>query len=119
MADPFFAETQYNDYVGTAAFDTHDGGDLHKLFDKYCSGKNGYFPVGLELGSLAPDEAGNIIIWVAAVKCADYGQTMDEIIRNTKGVQTVTLYRFDATIPAAHWAAFFKRTDIKAISKSL
>jgi hypothetical protein len=55
MPERFFAETQYNDYVGTAAFDTHGGTDLHALFEKHCSaGKGAYFPVGLELGALTP-----------------------------------------------------------------
>ena len=120
MPERFFAETQYNDYVGTAAFDTHGGTDLHALFEKHCSaGKGAYFPVGLELGALTPDSAGNITIRVVAVKCADYGRTMEEILRRTSGVQTVTLHRFDAVIPIGHFGAFFKRTDIKAIAKSL
>lgn len=121
MSERFFADTQYNDYVGTAAFDTHDGTDLHDLFDKYCSGKGDYFPVGLELGlrTLTANSAGNITITVVAVKHADYGRTMEEIMRNTRDVQSVTLYRFDAEIPISHFGAFFKRIDIKAISKSL
>jgi hypothetical protein len=121
MSELFVAETQYDDYEGTAAFDTHEGGGLHQLFNKYCSGKGYYFPVGLELGlgALTPDSGGNITLTVVAVKHADYGKTMDEIMRNTSGARSATLYRFDAVIPLGHFGAFFKRMDVKVISKSL
>src|SRR5690348_6515277 len=116
MSETFLAGTQYDDYVGTAAFDTHGGTDLHTMFAKHCPGNGGYFPVGLELGMIAPDSLdGKITVTILALKKADYGDTMEEIIRSTSTAERVTLHRFDAVIPIGHFNAFFKRMDIKAV----
>jgi hypothetical protein len=46
------AGTQYNDFVGTAAIDTHGGTDLHELANAKGIDTKRYFPIGLGIGGI-------------------------------------------------------------------
>jgi len=117
MGDPFIASTQYNDLVGGAAFDGHDGPPLFILAEKLAMPK-GYWPVGFELSELTPNDEGKIPLTLLAVKCEETGDKIDDILKFAKTAAELRVYRFNGTLKTAD-LNMFKRIDIKALRKDL
>lgn len=119
MGDKFIAGTQYNDLVGTAAFDGHEHPPVYELAERTSMPEKGYIPVGFELFRFDPDEDGNIPFQLIAVKCREAGDKIDDVIQYAKNTSELRVYRFDGTLKSAEFAAIFKRIDIKVIHKEL
>ena len=119
MGDLFNVSTQYNDIVGGAAFDGHDGPPLFELAKKSRMPEQGYWPVGFELFRLDPDEEGNIPFTLLAVMCEETGEKIDDILEHAKTAEKLTLYRYQGTLKPADFGWLFKRIDIKALRKDL
>lgn len=117
MGDPFVASTQYNDLVGGAAFDGHDGPPLFMLAEKLSMPK-GYWPVGFELDQLAPNDEGEIPITLLVVNCEETGSKIDDIIKFAETAAELHVYRLDGTLKPEDFN-MFKRIDIKALRKDL
>ena len=118
MGDIFNVSTQYNDIVGGAAFDGHDGPPLFELAKKSRMPEQGYWPVGFELSDLAPGDEGNIPFILLAVKCEEAGEKIDDILKFAKTAAELRVYRFNGTLKPADFN-MFKRIDIKVIRKDL
>jgi hypothetical protein len=117
MGDRFVASTQYNDLVGNAAFDGHDGPPLFILAEK-LSMPRGYWPVGIELDQLAHNDDGEIPITLLVVNCKESGSKIDEIIKFAKTAAELHVYRVNGTLKPEDFN-MFKRIDIKALIKDL
>ena len=118
MAEPFKASVQYGDLKGYVAFDGHDGPPLRELAER-TNMPGGYFPVGIELFRLLPDDKGMIRFRIVAVDTEQTGVTMDEIIKFAKSHDELPVYPFDGQMEAEEFAAHFKRFNLTAVDKSL
>lgn len=118
MGDQFVADVQYNDVLGTAAFDGHDGPPLYDLAQRSTM-PEGYSPVGFELCRLDPDESGQIPFTIVAVRCAEAGRTLEEFLQFERDHDELPVYRFHGKIDPKYFASVFKRVDIKALARDL
>ena len=119
MGDKFYAETQYGDLVGTAAFDGHKHPPLFELTERSNMPSEGYWPIGFELFRLDPNEDGKIPFALLAVKCEEAGDTIDDIIKYAKAAKELSVYRFEGELKPTEFSFLFKRIDIKAARKDL
>jgi len=119
MGDKFIAETQYNDVVGTAAFDGHDHPPLHELAEHTNMPKDKYCCVGFELYELSPTQGEEIQFNIVAVNCKEAGvQDIRDIDQIAKGAE-LPVYRFFGRLKPEDFSVLFKRIDIKVVHKDL
>jgi hypothetical protein len=118
MGERFIASEQYDDLKGTIAIDGHEGHFLHQL-RKYVEAPDGYWPVGLSLSVLKPNEKGKIPFTLVCVKTSEAGGAMDEIIQFAKTAEELQVYRFDGEVEADELWAMIKRLDIKLLDRNL
>jgi hypothetical protein len=119
MGDILKASTQYNDIVGSAAFDGHDGPPLFELAKKSTMPEQGYWPVGFELFQLDPDVDGNIPFTLLAVMSEETGEKIEDIIAHARTTEKLTVYRYRGALNPSDFGKLFKRIDIKALRKDL
>lgn len=118
MSERFEAMTQYDDLIGSNAFDGHSGPPLFELA-KLSDMPDGHFPVGFELFRLHPDESGKIPFNLLTVRVNEAGDNMDKISFYAKSTDELRVYRFDGKIEPTQFPVLFKRIDIKVLSKPL
>lgn len=126
MGDRVLADTQYNDLVGTVAFDGHGHPPMHELA-ALSSMPDDYWPVGFEMFCLDPnEETGKVPFTLLAIRLSDIGyepkkgsNAPDRIIEFAKTASEVRVYRFPGEIDPAEFPAMFKRIDIKALVRYL
>lgn len=118
MAEPFIASLQYGDYKGTVAADTLDAPTLRELA-KRTNMPPGYFPVGLHVWRLRPDDDGQIPFAVVAVDTRDTEHTLDGILKAAGTAEEVAVYPFNGKIAPLDLIAVFKRFDLKLVNKHL
>lgn len=119
MGDLFVASTQYDDIVGTVAFDGHEHPPLFELAAKSDMPTEGYWPVGFEFFRLDPDENGSLPFTLVAVKREEAGASIEDIIDYAKSADELRVYRFTGTLKPADFGGLFKRIDIKAMRRDL
>jgi len=126
MGDKVIADTQYNDLIGTAAFDGHDHPPVHELAERSTM-PEGYWPIGFEMFRFDPDEkTGRVPFTLLGVRLADMGYDPKKggnrpelIAQFAKGAPEVAVYRFPGEIDPGDFPAVFKRIDIKVCEKHL
>ena len=119
MGDSFFASTQYDDIVGTVAFDGHDAPPLFELAEKSEMPHEGYWPVGFEFFRFDPDEDGSLPFTLVAVKHKEAGASIEDVVKYAKSAAELRVYRFAGVLKPPDFAALFKRIDVKAIRRDL
>lgn len=119
MGERFVASTQYDDVIGTVAFDGHEHPPLFELAEKSDMPAEVYWPVGFEFFRLDLDENGNIPFRVVAVRLKEVGGSIENVTNYARERGELRVYRFAGTLKPADFAYLFKRVDIKAIKKSL
>jgi hypothetical protein len=126
MGDKVVADTQYNDLIGTAAFDGHDHPPVHELAARSTMSE-GYWPVGFEMFRFDPDaETGKVPFTLLAVRLTDMGYDLEKggnrperIMEFARSDAEVAVYRFPGEIDPLEFPAVFKRIDIKVHAKYL
>ena len=119
MGDKIIAETQYNDLLGTAAFDGHDHPPVFELAECSNMPAEGYWPVGFELFRLDPDEkTGKVPFTLLAVKNDEVGP-IEKLEQLAKSGTEIRVYRFYGEIYPTYFPAYFKRIDIKVTERCL
>ena len=118
MSEEFIASVQYGDFKGTIAMDGHESGFLQELAAQATEMPEGYWPVGFEMWNpYKLDEEGSIPLTIVAARCADVGESFEEMNAYHQKHGELPVYRFCSKINFAELISLMKRLDIKAVAK--
>ena len=119
MGEKVIAETQYNDLLGTAAFDGHESPPVYELAECSEMPSESYWPVGFELFRLDPDEeTGKVPFTLLAVKNDEVGD-IEKLEQLAKNAAEIRVYRFHGELDSKKFPFYFKRIDIKVTKRCL
>ena len=105
--------TQYTDYKGIIAMDTHDGSNLVELAKKCNINVNQYFVYGVSCYDFEPIGQRDLSVKFLLIDKNIYGDTYDEISNFTGQIQIVHI---DSTIPYSEVSKTLKRLSIGIVS---
>lgn len=107
------ATVQYGDFRGSAALDSHGGGEVHAMAKAYGVPER-YFPVGLswyaEPLGIASD--GKVRLTIYAVDTSIHGHSADDIVNSLRGNPRIPVKAFPVEIPGIELRKYIKRLNV-------
>ncbi len=118
MPESFKADVQYNDFKGTLAVDGHTGDFLDELATE-AKIPDSYHAVGFSVWNAIPQDDGSIPLAIVAARCAQVGDSIDEMLKYNEAHGELPVYRFNSRINFAALLSMMKRLDIKVLVSAL
>lgn len=105
--------TQYTDYKGIIAMDTHDGSNLIELARKCGIDAEQYFIYGISCHDFEPIGQRDLSVKFLLIDKSIYGETYDKISNFTGQVQ---IAHIDSVISYSELSRYIKRLSIGVVS---
>lgn len=105
--------TQYNDYKGIVAIDTHDGSGLFDLTKDFGIDTEKWFVYGASCYDSEPIGKRELSVSLLLIDKAIYGSSFDDI---SKYNDTIPLVERRISVPYSDLGKYFKRVNIGVVS---
>jgi|GEM_PF-3440756 len=116
MTEKFEATATYNDLLGDIAIDGYEGPFLLELA-RMTNMPSSYWPIGFSIYSPKIDSNGNIKITIVAIRHAQAGNSMDEVIKYFKENESITVHPYYCKIGLAELYKLMKRLSITVLDR--